>query len=136
MIASIMSMCVSVFQFFILTSLMRKTLRLLPFNNYKRSAYGKLKGGFIANFVIAVIMSILALIMGDLIAGTFDAANILPLALDLLLMVLPQLLAMVAVCVADSIEEEKPEFAYPLAVQQKLAEKAALEAEQAVSEQA
>ena len=136
MIASIMSMCVSVFQFFIITSMMRKTLRLLPFNNYKRTAYGKLKGGFIAYFIITLIMSVLALIMGDLIAGTFDAANILPLALDLLLMILPQLLAMVAVIVADSIEEEKPEFAYPLAVQQKLAEKAALEAEEAVSEQA
>ena len=114
MIATIMSMCVGVFQFFIITSLMRKTLRLLPFNNYKRSVYGKLKGGYIAYFIITLIMGALSLVMGDLIAGTFDTANILSLVLDLLVMVLPQLLAMVAVIVAGSIEEENIAFAYPL----------------------
>ena len=120
MIGVLMAMVVSVFQFFIITSIMRKTLRLLPFNNYKRSAYGKLKGGFIAYFVITVIMSILALVMGDIIAGTFDTANILPLVLDLIVMVLPQLLAMVAVCVACLIEEQDNKFAYPLSTVAKL----------------
>lgn len=129
MISTIVGIAVSMFQFFVITSLMRKTLRLLPFNNYKRTCYGKLRGGYIAYFIITTIMSILSLIMGDLIAGAFDTANIVALILDVLVMILPQLLAMVAVCVAGLIEEEKTEFAYPIKTLAKLEAQAQTETE-------
>ncbi len=114
MVSTITGICVSIFQFFIITSLMRKTLRLLPFNNYKSSAYGKLRFGYVSYFIITTIMCALSLCIGDLIAGSFDTANIVSLILDVVVMVLPQLLAMVAVLVAALVEEETPVFAYPL----------------------
>ncbi len=120
MIATIMAMGIAIFQFFIITSLMRKTLRLLPFNNYKRTCYGKLRTGYIVYFIFTLLLSALSVVLGDLIAGTFNTADIVSIVLDVLVMVLPQLLVMVAVCVAGLIEEEKPEFAYPLSTVKKL----------------
>ena len=119
----------SFIKFLILTSLMRKTLRLLPFNNYKRDAYGKLRGGYIALFVLVLLLEICALIMPNIINNNFAGLDYLALALELLLTVLPILLVMVAVCVAGLIEEKKPEFAYPIKTMKKLEEKAQAEAQ-------
>ncbi len=129
LIATLMAMGIAIFQFFIITSLMRKTLRLLPFNNYKRTCYGKLRGGYICYFIFTLLLSALSLVLGDLIANTFNTAEIVSIVLDVILMVLPQLLVMIAVCVAGLIEEEKPEFAYPIKTLAKLEAQAQVEDE-------
>lgn len=127
-VKAIISCITPVFEFFILTSLMRKTLRLMPFNNYKRDAYSKLRAGYITLFVFVVLFAIVDAIMVNIISGSFDGINYVSLVINIILSVLPTLFVMVAVCVASLIDNEKrPEFAYPIKKLQALEEQAQLE---------
>lgn len=103
--SSIMDLVLNVITFLILTSLMRKTVRLLPFNNYKRDVYSKLNGGYITLFVFATLFSVMGVVVMPIINATFDSANIVPTVISVVLDVIPYLFVMVATCLLGAVED-------------------------------
>lgn len=102
---SIMDLVLNVITFLILTSLMRKMIRFLPFNNYKKNVYSKINGGYIALFVFAILFSVMGVVVMPIINSTFDMANIVPTVIGVVLDILPYLLVMIAVCLLGSVED-------------------------------
>lgn len=91
---------------FITLGLMRKVLKLMPFNNYKKSAYDT-KGRYIALFVLSVLFSASMAVTASVNNGNISGDAIVPALLPALLTTLPYLLAMVGICVASGINEKE-----------------------------
>ncbi len=91
---------------FITLGLMRKTMKLMVFNNYKKSAYDT-KGRYIALFVISVLFAAFTAIVSSINNGTPSGDAIVPALLPALLTTLPYLFAMVGICVGGSINEKE-----------------------------
>ena len=91
---------------FITLGLMRKVLKLMPFNNYKKSAY-ETKGRYITLFVLSVLFSAGMAITSTVNNGNLNADAIVPAFIPALLTTLPYLLAMIGICVGSAINEKE-----------------------------
>lgn len=105
-VSGIINGVATIIYMFITLALMRKVLKLMPFNNYKKSAYDT-KGRYITLFVFSVLFAVFAGIMGAFKNGTTDTAAIVPALIPALLTTLPYLFAMVGICVAGGINEKE-----------------------------
>ena len=95
-ITGIINGVASIIYMFITLALMRKVMKLMPFNNYKKSAYDT-KGRYITLFVLSVLFAASMAITSTLNSGVLTADAILPALLPALLPTLPYLLAMTLV---------------------------------------
>ena len=105
-ISGIMNGVATIIYMFITLGLMRKVLKLMPFNNYKKSAYDT-KGRYIALFVLSVLFSASMAVTASVNNGNISGDAIVPALLPALLTTLPYLLAMVGICVASGINEKE-----------------------------
>lgn len=105
-ISGIMNGVATIIYMFITLGLMRKTMKLMVFNNYKKSAYDT-KGRYIALFVISVLFAAFTAIVSSINNGTPSGDAIVPALLPALLTTLPYLFAMVGICVGGSINEKE-----------------------------
>ena len=105
-ISGIMNGVATIIYMFITLGLMRKVLKLMPFNNYKKSAYDT-KGRYIALFVLSVLFSASMAVTASVNNGNISGDAIVPALLPALLTTLPYLFAMVGICVASGINEKE-----------------------------
>ncbi len=91
---------------FLTLGLMRKTMKLMAFNNYKKSAY-QVKGKYIAMFVIAFLFAALKPVIAALASESFSTDIIAPALLSAVVAVLPYLFAMVGICIGSAINEKE-----------------------------
>lgn len=93
-----------VFKFIFLTAVMRKTLKFFPLNNYKKPVYSRYAGNYIALVILIAIYSALGHIIYPLIEQNMASVNVVNVILGVLPQLIPYVLAIVAVCLAGSIE--------------------------------
>lgn len=105
-ISGIMNGAATIVYMFITLGLMRKTLKLMAFNNYKKSAYDT-KGRYIALFVLSVLFAASMAVTSSVNNGNISADAIVPALIPALLPTLPYLFAMVGICVASGINEKE-----------------------------
>ena len=105
-ISGIMNGAATIIYMFITLGLMRKTLKLMAFNNYKKSAYDT-KGRYIALFVLSVLFGASMAITSSVNNGNINGDAIVPALIPALLAALPYLFAMVGICIASSINEKE-----------------------------
>lgn len=91
---------------FMTHGLMRKTMKLMVFNNYKKSAY-EVKGKYIALFVFSFLFAVSIASISLVNTGSFSSDALVPALLSSLLSSLPYLLAMVGVCVGSGVNEKE-----------------------------
>ena len=91
---------------FLTLGLMRKTMKLMVFNNYKKSAY-QVKGRYIALFVIAFLFAAFSPVIKTLATESFSTDVIAPALLSALVSALPYLFAMVGICIGSAINEKE-----------------------------
>lgn len=105
-ISGIMNGAATIIYMFITLALMRKTLKLMAFNNYNKSAYDT-KGRYIALFVLSVLFSASMAITSAVNNGNINGDAIVPALIPALLTTLPYLFAMVGICIASGINEKE-----------------------------
>ena len=105
-ISGIMNGAATIIYMFITLGLMRKVLKLMAFNNYKKSAYDT-KGRYIALFVLSVLFAASMAVTSSVNNGNISADAIVPALIPALLPTLPYLFAMVGICIASSINEKE-----------------------------
>lgn len=105
-ISGIMNGAATIIYMFITLGLMRKVLKLMAFNNYKKSAYDT-KGRYIALFVLSVLFAASMAVTSSVNNGNISADAIVPALIPALLPTLPYLFAMVGICVASGINEKE-----------------------------
>ena len=105
-ISGIMNGVATIVYMFITLGLMRKVLKLMAFNNYKKSAYDT-KGRYIALFVLSVLFGASMAITSAVNNGNINGDAIVPALIPALLAALPYLFAMVGICIASSINEKE-----------------------------
>lgn len=105
-ISGIMNGAATIIYMFITLGLMRKVLKLMAFNNYKKSAYDT-KGRYIALFVLSVLFGASMAITSAVNNGNINGDAIVPALIPALLSSLPYLFAMVGICIASSINEKE-----------------------------
>lgn len=105
-VSGIMNGAATMIYMFITLGLMRKTLKLMAFNNYKKSAYDT-KGRYIALFVLSVLFGASMAITSAVNNGNINGDAIVPALIPALLAALPYLFAMVGICIASSINEKE-----------------------------
>ena len=105
-ISGIMNGVATLIYMFITLGLMRKVLKLMPFNNYKKSAYDT-KGRYITLFVFSVLFAAFTAITSSVNNGNLNGEAIVPALIPALITTLPYLLAMIGICVAGGIDEQE-----------------------------
>lgn len=105
-ISGIMNGAATIIYMFITLGLMRKVLKLMAFNNYKKSAYDT-KGRYIALFVLSVLFAASMAVTSSVNNGNISADAIVPALIPALLPTLPYLFAMIGICVASGINEKE-----------------------------
>lgn len=105
-ISGIMNGVATIIYMFITLGLMRKVLKLMAFNNYKKSAYDT-KGRYIALFVLSVLFGASMAITSAVNNGNINGDAIVPALIPALLASLPYLFAMVGICIASGINEKE-----------------------------
>lgn len=105
-ISGIMNGAATIIYMFITLGLMRKVLKLMAFNNYKKSAYDT-KGRYIALFVLSVLFAASMAVTSSVNNGNISADAIVPALIPALLPTLPYLFAMFGICFASSINEKE-----------------------------
>ena len=105
-ISGIMNGVATIIYMFITLGLMRKVLKLMAFNNYKKSAYDT-KGRYIALFVLSVLFGASMAITSSVNNGNINGDAIVPALIPALLAALPYLFAMVGICIASGINEKE-----------------------------
>ena len=105
-VSGIINGVATIIYMFITLALMRKVLKLMPFNNYKKSAYDT-KGRYIALFVLSVLFGASMAITSAVNNGNINGDAIVPALIPALLSSLPYLFAMVGICVAGGINEKE-----------------------------
>ena len=105
-ISGIMNGVATIIYMFITLGLMRKVLKLMAFNNYKKSAYDT-KGRYIALFVLSVLFGASMAITSSVNNGNISGDAIVPALIPALLAALPYLFAMVGICIASGINEKE-----------------------------
>lgn len=105
-VSGIMNGAANIIYMFITLALMRKTMKLMVFNNYKKSAYDT-KGRYIALFVVAVLFAASSAITSAVNSDGINSNAIVPALIPALLTTLPYLFAMVGICVAGGINEKE-----------------------------
>lgn len=105
-VSDIMNGAATIIYMFITLGLMRKVLKLMAFNNYKKSAYDT-KGRYIALFVLSVLFGASMAITSAVNNGNINGDAIVPALIPALLASLPYLFAMVGICIASSINEKE-----------------------------
>ncbi|MBO5240189.1 MAG: hypothetical protein J6B56_02065 [Clostridia bacterium] len=127
-VSGIINGAASIIYMFITLALMRKTLKLMPFNNYKKSAYDT-KGRYIALFVIAVLFAASSAVTSAVNSDGINGNAIVPALIPALLTTLPYLFAMVGICIGSSINEKETAKVEYVEVDEEEAEAPAEEAE-------
>ncbi len=105
-VSGVMNGAANIIYMFITLALMRKTLKLMAFNNYKKSAYDT-KGRYIALFVISVLFAASSAITSAVNSDGINTNAIVPALIPALLTTLPYLFAMVGICIGCSINEKE-----------------------------
>lgn len=105
-ISNVMNGAASILLMFITLGLMRKTMKLMVFNNYKKSAYD-VKGRYIALFVIAFLFATFGGVTGMVNSGGFATDMLVSTLLSAVVTALPYLFAMVGICVASGVNEKE-----------------------------
>ncbi len=105
-VSGVMNGAANIIYMFITLALMRKVMKLMAFNNYKKSAYDT-KGRYIALFVLAVIFAASSAITSAVNSDGINSNAIVPALIPALLTTLPYLFAMVGICVASGINEKE-----------------------------
>ncbi len=105
-ISDVISGATTIILMFMTHGLMRKTMKTMVFNNYKRSAYD-IKGKYIALFVLSFLFAAGIGVISMVNGGNFNTDALVPELLSALLTSLPYLLAMVGICVGSAIEEQE-----------------------------
>lgn len=105
-VSGIMNGVATIIYMFITLALMRKVLKLMPFNNYKKSAYDT-KGRYITLFVFSVLFAVFTGITGSINNGVLNTDALVPALIPALLAALPYLFAMIGICVAGGINEKE-----------------------------
>ncbi len=105
-ITEVISGAATIILMFMTHGLMRKTMKTMVFNNYKRSAYD-IKGKYIALFVISFLFAAGIGAIPMINASGFNTDALVPMLLSALLTTLPYLLAMVGICVCSGVEEQE-----------------------------
>lgn len=105
-ISGIVNGAATIIYMFITLGLMRKVLKLMAFNNYKKSAYDT-KGRYIALFVLSVLFAASMAVTSSVNNGNISADAIVPALIPALLPTLPYLFAMIGICVASGINEKE-----------------------------
>lgn len=90
--------------FFVVTSLIRNTLRRFTLNNYKKSAYKKHLGAYITLLIFVVIFEALKQILFPLINQTIADVDVVAVILKVLPTIIPYFAAILAVAFASAVK--------------------------------
>ena len=101
----LMEIVISFILFFVVTSLMRKTLRYFTLNNYKKSAYKKYLGGYITLFIFVLIFETLKEILYPLVVvQDFASIDVVSVVFIVLPKLIPYFAVILAVAFAGAVD--------------------------------